>query len=235
MNTIDSLRRAATAQAVTPEERAEDERRRFITANAELAHLTVRQGYALRVLRGAALALVGAVGERDRAEAAAAHDDTGEQARARAVAQTAVQAAFTALHEALDETAEESKAAETAHQQLVAERDAAREGLAALRAAVKQHLETADASAAAVPAILAELERAAKSNASLDDIVALYDARAGGAPERKRGRTRKLTNTELIDLCGNSVCAVLACALVRANLRRGGAANDGREALTGAA
>lgn len=53
--------------------------------------------------------------------------------------------------------------------------------------------------------------------------------------DRKRGRVRKLTNTELIDLCGNSVCAVLACALVRANLRRGGAANDGREALTGAA
>jgi len=40
---------------------------------------------------------------------------------------------------------------------------------------------------------------------------------------------------KVIDLCGNSVCAVLACALVRANLRRGGAANDGREALTGAA
>ncbi len=73
MNTIDSLRRAATAQATTPEERAEDERRRFITANAELAHLTVRQGYALRVLRGAALA------------------------------QTAVQAAFTALRVALDD------------------------------------------------------------------------------------------------------------------------------------
>jgi hypothetical protein len=121
--TRDSLRRAATAQAATPEERAEDERNRFVAANVELAHLTVRQGYALRVLRGAALALVGAVGERDRAEAAAAHDDTGEQARARAVAQTAVQAAFTALHEALDNSEEDAKAAEAAHQQLVAERD----------------------------------------------------------------------------------------------------------------
>lgn len=104
-------------------DKAADERRRFITANAELALLTVRQGYALRVLRGAALALVGAVGERDRAEAAAAHDDTGASALAHTAAQTAVQAAFTALHEALDETAEESKAAETAHQQFVAERD----------------------------------------------------------------------------------------------------------------
>lgn len=52
----------------------------------------------------------------------------------------------------------------------------------------------------------------------------------------RSGRQRKLTKTELIDLCGNSVCAVLACALVRANLRRESATNDdGREAFTGAA
>lgn len=46
---------------------------------------------------------------------------------------------------------------------------------------------------------------------------------------------RKLTKTELIDLCGNSVAPVMAYALVKANLRRRSAANDGREALTGAA
>lgn len=53
--------------------------------------------------------------------------------------------------------------------------------------------------------------------------------------KKKRKRARKLTKTELIDLCGNSVAPVMAYALVKANLRRRSAANDGREALTGAA
>jgi hypothetical protein len=105
--------------------RVTDERNRFITANAELGLFCVRQGYALRVLRGAVERLRAAVGERQRAEGAAAHDDTGKSAEDHAAAQLAVQAAFTGLAEALDETAEESKAAETAHQQLVAERDEA--------------------------------------------------------------------------------------------------------------
>lgn len=121
--TRDSLRRAATAQAATPEERAADERLRFITANAELAHLTVRQGYSLRVLRGAALALVGAVDRSDAAEGAAAHDDTGASAAEHGAAGVAWTEALAALRVALDDSEEAAKAAETAHQQLVAERD----------------------------------------------------------------------------------------------------------------
>lgn len=106
--------------------RLSDERRRFIAANAELGLLTVRQGYALRVLREAAERLRTAVGERQRAEARAAHDDTGEAAAAHAAAHAAVPGAFEALHEALAETDDEARSAGDAQAQLVAERDALR-------------------------------------------------------------------------------------------------------------
>lgn len=91
---------------------ATDERNRFVTANAELGHLAVRQGYALRVLRGAVEQLRAAVGERDRAAADGAHDDTDAACARTAAAHTAVQGAFTALGDALDETADGAEVGE---------------------------------------------------------------------------------------------------------------------------
>jgi hypothetical protein len=116
MNTIDSLRRAATAQATTPEERAEDERNRFITANAELGLLCVRQGYALRVLRGAAKDALDAskalheLKESVTPEASAPELDVNAWVRSLRAAEGRLAEAVRALVAALDETAEESKA-----------------------------------------------------------------------------------------------------------------------------
>jgi len=119
----DAVERAPTAGA------AADERARFITANAELGLLAVRQGYALRVLRDAAAAALDASNEAHALrksvtpEEGAPDLDVNAWVRDLRAAEGRAAEAAKALRAAIDDAEEDASAAQAAHERLVAERD----------------------------------------------------------------------------------------------------------------
>lgn len=119
----DAVERAPAADA------AADERARFITANAELGLLAVRQGYALRVLRDAAAAALDASkaahAPRESAtpKEGAPNADVNAWVRELRAAEGRAAEAAKALRAAIDDAEELATAAQAAHERLVAERD----------------------------------------------------------------------------------------------------------------
>lgn len=136
----DAVERAPTAGA------AADERARFITANAELGLLAVRQGYALRVLRDAAAAALDASNEAHALrksvtpEEGAPDLDVNAWVRDLRAAEGRAAEAAKALRAAIDDAEEWSFGAERSTG-VAAERDEARAQLDALTLAVSDRAE----------------------------------------------------------------------------------------------